>query len=113
MREDLKYLLDVCRASAASFQGTEVLAKCRAAAEQKGRGRVRTTQHSRDRMRERGVKWLDLKIALETATAAQWQDEHGTWKVTGGTDVQGDPLTTAMVVVCESEDVYLWTLFEE
>jgi hypothetical protein len=118
MNEDLQYLIERCRESAPDLTNHDVLAKCRAAAEQKGNGRVRTIAHSRKKKSNpelgsggRGVKWSDLQAALLTATDALWQEDHGTWKIIGGTDLDGDPLILAVVVDRQGDDVYVWTTF--
>jgi hypothetical protein len=46
-----------------------------------------------------------------TAVEATWQEEHGTWKLTGGVDRDGEPLTVPIVVLIDTEDVYVWTGF--
>ena len=118
MYEDLKFRIDQCRASAPNITNHDVLSKCRAAAAQQGNGRVRTIDHSRKKKSTpelgrggRGIKWSDLQAALLTATDAHWQEEHGTWKITGGTDLDGDPLIVTVVVTLSGDDVYVWTSF--
>jgi hypothetical protein len=56
-------------------------------------------------------KWADFQSALMTAVEATWQEEHGTWKLTGGVDRDGEPLTVPIVVLIDTEDVYVWTGF--
>ena len=72
------------------------------------RGDVRLTQHAHDRMDERGVEPEDVCNALVTATGATPEPERDRWKVTGGTDLDGDGLT---VVVAIEADVIIVTLF--
>lgn len=118
MHEDLKYLADRCRSSAQHLTSDKVLSICRSAAKQQGNGRVRTIGHSRKKQGApwqdaggRNIQWIDLREALLTAANASWQEEKGTWKLTGGRDIDGDPLTVAVVVALDMEDVYVWTAF--
>ena len=56
------------------------------------------SNHAWDRMNERGVTIQDVKSAMESATRATWDDAEETWKVSGGTDLDGDPLILCVVV---------------
>jgi len=47
-------------------------------------------------MEERGAVLADVQNALLTATRASWQSEHGSWKVVGGIDLDGDGLDVAL-----------------
>jgi hypothetical protein len=49
-------------------------------------------------------------VAL-SATEATWQEDHGRWKLTGGSDDDGEPLTAIVIVTLDSEDVYVWNAF--
>lgn len=118
MNGDLTHLIGRCRSSAQHLTSDKVLSICRAAAEQQGNGRVRTTQHSRSKRvapwqgaSGRNISWSDLREALLTAADASWQEEHGTWRLTGGRDIDGDALTVAVVVALGMDDVYVWTAF--
>ena len=51
------------------------------------------TSHARKRMQQRGADRNDVKNALISATSATWQDDHDTWRVAGGSDLDGDDLT--------------------
>ncbi len=59
---------------------------------------VHFTTHSLIRMTQRGATMADVIKALRTATAARWQEDHGTWLATGGTDVDGDDLSVACTI---------------
>ena len=61
-------------------------------------GAVNTTNHSRERMSERGVTAADVVHAISTATVAKEQQEEQTIRLEGGTDTDGESLT---VVVAE------------
>jgi len=47
-------------------------------------------------MAERGAVLRDVQSALLTATRATWQAEHGSWKVSGGLDLDGEELVVAI-----------------
>lgn len=49
--------------------------------------------HARKRMAERGVTDRCLDIALQTATEATYQPNNDRWKLKGGVDSEGEPLT--------------------
>lgn len=72
------------------------------------RGDVVFTRHTQDRMDERGASTDDVCNALLTATDAAHEPEKDRWKVTGGTDLDGDALK---VVVAIEADVIIVTLF--
>ncbi len=73
-----------------------------------GAGRVRFRPHARQRLRERGAEPLDVRRSLLTATSATWQTDRDNWRVEGGIDCLGDPLT----VIVEIEDgVVVVTLY--
>lgn len=59
-------------------------------------------------MRKRGAVPDDVRNALITATAAIWQPTEGTWKVTGGVDLEGDELTACVDIMA---DVVVVTIF--
>ena len=58
--------------------------------------RVQPNRHALLRMEERGAVLADVRNALLTATGAFWQVEHGSWKVIGGVDLDGDGLDVAL-----------------
>jgi hypothetical protein len=59
---------------------------------------IRYSSHARKRMSQRGATAADVRKALLTATAADWQVDHQTWHVTGGTDTDGDDLTCNVAI---------------
>jgi len=65
-------------------------------------GRIFLTPHARDRMRERGVQFRDVRHGLVNAVSCRWQDDRGTWRVTTA-DCGGDDLV--MAVALEGQDV--------
>jgi hypothetical protein len=116
MEDDLNYLTQKCRVSAQQLTSREVLAKIRAAAEQKGPGRIRTTNYSRKKAEApsqggRSVSWSDIRAVALSATQATWQEDHGRWMLTGGVDRDGDLLTAIFLVTSDSDDVYVWNAF--
>jgi hypothetical protein len=116
MNEDLDYLMRRCRDSAPQLTDKIVLEKCRAAAEQRGQARLRTTSYFRRKMKPqdeggRAISWSDLRDAVLSATSAIWQEDHGRWRLTGGMDNDGIPLTI-IVMVTSDDDVYAWNAFE-
>jgi hypothetical protein len=71
-----------------------VLAECHAA----GRtGIFLLGEHAADRARERNLDIDDIRNALRGSTAAKLQD-NGRWKVSGGSDLEGEPVTFAVTV---------------
>ena len=116
MMADSDSILEKCRNSAKKLTPEDVLKKCAEAAEQRGAGRVRTIHHSKKKSNSpafggRSLKWSDFQSALRTSIEASWQEEHGTWKLSGGVDRDGDPVTVAIAVSAEDEDIYVWTGF--
>lgn len=70
--------------------------------------RIVVTPHAGRRMDERGATERDVRNALWTATAALRQADRDNWRVEGGLDIEGDPLT----LICDIEaDVIVVTLF--
>ena len=68
--------------------------------------RIGFTKHGRERMNERGARFVDVRAALVSAQGCK--DQGGTWLVEGGVDTDGDALT----VVCTVENqVVVVTLF--
>lgn len=63
--------------------------------------------HVRERMSERGVTMRCIARALRCATKAEFQP-NSRWKISGGTDIDNDPLT---VIVAIQRDVLVVTLF--
>jgi hypothetical protein len=58
--------------------------------------RVQPNLHALQRMQERGAVLADVQNALLTASYARWQEEHGSWRITGGVDLDGDDLSVAI-----------------
>lgn len=58
-------------------------------------GRFGLTRHAAERMRERNVIRKDIGHALQTANAATQDGEC--WRLEGGQDLEGDPLTVVVV----------------
>lgn len=83
---------------------TEALAEIKAKA---AGGQVRFTAHAYLRMRDRSATARDVVRALVTATRAS-EDGVSKYKVSGGSDLDGDDLT--VIVVLEA-DVLVVTLF--
>ena len=116
MMDDSSRLIEKSRSSAKKLTSDNVLKKCIKAAERRGAGRVRTILHSKNKSKSpafggRSIKWADFQSALLTAVKAMWQEEHGTWKLTGGVDRDGEPLNVAVIVLIDTEDIYVWTGF--
>lgn len=55
--------------------------------------------HALDRRGQRKLSRADVRNALAGATQAEFQTDKGRWKVTGGVDLDGEPV--AIVVVFE------------
>jgi hypothetical protein len=72
------------------------------------RGDVMFTRHAYARMDERGASTDDVCNALLTAKEAAHDPERDRWKVSGGTDLDGDALK---VMVAIEADVIVVTLF--
>lgn len=73
-------------------------------------GRIRVSGHARQRGRERGARFADIRESLMNATRCAANEETaGRWNATGP-DLDGDPLTS--VVVFEA-DLLVVTLFEK
>lgn len=49
--------------------------------------------HARQRMNERKVTQADLRAALSNASRAIYQETENRWRLEGGADLDGDPLT--------------------
>ncbi len=62
------------------------------------RGDIEVTEHARSRMRDRNVTGGDILSAIATATTAAYQADRDTWKVSGGTDTDGEDLTLAVAI---------------
>lgn len=73
----------------------EVLASAKLAAKLR---QILLSVHARKRFQERGVQPADLASAIETATHADWSEEHGSWTLSGGVDLDGDPLRVAIFI---------------
>jgi len=59
-------------------------------------------------MRERGALAEDVTNAAWTATTATLQEDKGTWRVEGGTDLDGDPL--CLVVAPRDDGTFVVTV---
>lgn len=87
-------------------EGTdEVLEKVRHA---ESAGYCVFTVHARDRMRERNARAADVRNAIRTATSAR-RRENGSWKLTGGKDIDGDDLDFAVDI--SGDSVRIVTIF--
>ena len=67
----------------------------------KGAARTRQaamTVHALQKMRERNVHANDVRSAILTATTITWRDDDESWRLEGGTDIDGDPLTVALTI---------------
>ncbi len=86
--------------------GTEALAEAKRLA---AGNQVMFRQHARDRMNERGATVRDVINAIITATIATYQaPPRDNWKLTGGTDRDGDSMT---VIVDFMADLIVVTIF--
>ncbi len=70
--------------------------------------RVRPTRHAQERMRERNVSYVGLRLLLQTATTATLQ-ENQRWMLSGGRDQDGE---AARVVVIVHEHTVVVTVLE-
>lgn len=59
-------------------------------------GNIRYSNHAEERMAQRNVTRGDIRRALVTATAAK--ATAAAWRVTGGTDLDGDVLTAVVAI---------------
>lgn len=75
-------------------EAVEVLEQAKAAA---SRGLVGYSRHAHDRMNERGARAEDVLLAMKEATGATLKD-NGTWRLSGGTDWDGDELDVVLDV---------------
>ena len=64
----------------------------------------------RDRTRPDGIRAKDVETAVLSATTAVFNNEKLTWKLVGGTDIDGDALT--VVVAVRDDGVLVVTLLE-
>lgn len=78
-------------------EASEVLERARVAA---ARGNVGYSRHALGRMRERGAHAEDVLLAMRGATASSLKD-NGTWRLSGGKDVDGDDLDVVLDVRCD------------
>ena len=60
-------------------------------------GQFGLSRHAIERMEERNVTRRDIGHALTRATAATEDGER--WRLAGGSDLEGDPLTVVLVFV--------------
>lgn len=88
-----------------NHSSTQVIQECHLA----GRlGRFEISQHAEERMLQRGAAFRDVKAALISCSSARWQTDQESWKMEGGVDTDGDPLTIAVVL---ENGVLVVTLF--
>jgi hypothetical protein len=81
---------------------------------ERAQGAVRFRQltfrdHADLQMEARGAQTKDVANAITTATHATWQPDQGTWKLTGGEDLEGASLT--VVVAFRGYAVRVITVF--
>jgi hypothetical protein len=74
-------------------------------------GQVRLTEHARERALERGVQRCDLESAVRTSMSAVWSAEHGSWRLSGGVDLDGEALAVAVAI--DGTVVKVITVFSE
>jgi hypothetical protein len=85
------------------MRATDALAEVRGLA---AAGRIQLSSHAKERCRERGVLFGDVRAALSKARECQEQD-NGRWRVVGD-DLGGDALTAVIVF---EDGVVVVTLF--
>lgn len=71
-------------------------------------GRILLTRHARERMRERGTRWKDVRHALANAAACSDGNAPGRWIIRSA-DLDGDAMT---LVVGLQDGVVVVTLYE-
>ena len=54
--------------------------------------------HAWLRMNQRGIVVADLRAAMMSAKSADWNAEEETWRLTGGTDLDGSELVVCVAV---------------
>lgn len=69
---------------------SRILAECHAAGKT---GVFLLGEHAADRARDRNLGIDDIRHALTAATAATFQPNNSRWKVSGGADLEGVPVT--------------------
>ena len=79
-------------------------------------GEIQPSRHCRlEKMPERGVQMADIRHALTTGEikrAAEWDNEHSSWKYrVEGEDTEGDELTAITVIVTEAMRLVIVTVF--
>lgn len=84
----------------------EVLAKVRA---EKAARRILISAHAQEQMMKRRVQASDVWAVIRTATDASQQD-NGSWRLLGGTDVDGQDL--CVVISFDGGQTVLVTVFE-
>lgn len=72
-------------------------------------GRILLSNHAEERCEERGVRAGDIRHALLSATSAIPGDRPDRWVISGGTDIDGDPLT--LVVRLIQPGLYVVTVY--
>jgi hypothetical protein len=64
--------------------------------------------YERERKDERKIYRPDVAHAVRSATHALWQPDHGTWKLTGGTNRQGEPIVVCVGIAWVVTVVTVW-----
>jgi hypothetical protein len=72
------------------------------------KGSIRFTLHARQRMDDRNATARDVKEAVLSATNSEHDVAKDNYRVTGGCDADGDPMT---VVAAIEADVVIVTIF--
>lgn len=72
-------------------------------------GDVILTRHAEDQMDARSITIRDVLNALQTATAARYDDDRRTWRLTGGVDLDGEE--TRVVICTPNPGVVVVTAF--
>jgi hypothetical protein len=64
--------------------------------------------HGRQRSRERNATVSDIRNAILTAKIATWREDDRSWRLSGGTDIDGDHLDVAVGI--EGNEVRIITV---
>jgi hypothetical protein len=72
-------------------------------------GRIFITTHARKRMSLRQITAEDIRVAIPSATGAEWNEEDDAWRVYGGVDLDGEE--TIVGVAIEHPGVRITTVF--
>lgn len=74
---------------------SEALEVARAAARY---GQFTFVGHAMRRMEERQVRAHDVREAILTAKSVVWREDDGTWRLSGGHDIEGAELDVAVAI---------------